>query len=37
MAEMLGVSKVTIERALKAANKVKYVGPSKGGYCEVKE
>ena len=37
MDEMLDVSKATIERALKASNKVKYVGPSKGGHCEVKE
>lgn len=37
MAELLGVSKPTIERAIKASNKIKYVGPSKGGHWEIIE
>jgi predicted HTH transcriptional regulator len=37
MAELLGVSKPTIERAIKASNKIKYVGPSKGGHWEITE
>ena len=37
MAELLGVSKPTIERETKWSNKIKYVGSSKGGHWEVKE
>lgn len=37
MAEMLGVSKPTIERAIKASTKIKYVGSSKGGHWEITE
>lgn len=37
MAEILGVSEPTIKRAIKASNKIKYFGPSKGGHWEVKD
>ena len=37
MAEMLGVSKPTIERAIKASTTIKYVGSSKGGHWEIIE
>ena len=37
MAETLGVSLSTVKRELSKSKRIKYVGPSKGGYWEIKE
>ena len=35
MAEIIGVSKATIERCIKKSVKIKYIGSKKGGHWEV--
>ena len=37
MADNIGVSEPTIKRAIRASEKIKYVGSSKGGHWEVIE
>ena len=37
MAETLGVSLSTVKREISKYNRIKYVGPSKGGHWEIKE
>ena len=36
MAERTGVSKATVERCIKAFNRIFYVGSKKGGHWEIK-
>ena len=36
MAERTGVSKATVERCIKASNRIFYVGSKKGGHWEIK-